>query len=201
MKASVSGASLYSTAMTEKKKYTTCILETTPLKSEELQSGGHDDEMKRRIALCIEVEGPITRALLQKRVLNSFGLFRAGWRLEDHFDEVLNSFSRQLEVEEGVEVYHPASGHAAPFFRPSTKDIRFSHQIPPSEGAAAIKAALEEDGGRLKKAELYRCFLVQLGYSKSGSDLQQLFNKSLAYAVSKGLIKRTSKGLLTVQGL
>ena len=161
------------------------------LSSEDLQGGSWNDEVKRRIASCIETEAPICRSLLLKRVANSFGLYKVGWRLDRYFSSILKDFSSCLRDEEGVAVYH-SKGEREGVFRTASQEIRFSPQIPPSEAANAIVHALENSGKKLRRNEVFRAFLSEFGYSKRGKDLDTLFKKALKYALDNDLVKKSS---------
>ncbi len=177
--------------MTEETAYKMAIFDQLSLSSEDLQSGSWNDEVKRRIASCIETEAPICRSLLLKRVANSFGLYKVGWRLDKYFSDILEDFSFCLKDEEEVAVYHSESEKQG-VFRTDSQEIRFSPQIPPSEAANAIVHVLENSSRKLKRNEVFRAFLSELGYSKRGKDLDTLFKKALKYALDNDLVKKSS---------
>lgn len=176
--------------MIEKIPYVKTELELLPVKSEVLQSGQLNDEVVRRLHSVIECEGPITRELLLKRVINSFDIYKVGWRVNEYFKTVLTGFEKYARDEEGVCVYH-CENERQNCFRPDTKKFRFSHQIPPCEGANVIVKVLEDSSKRLKKDPVYYAFIAELGYKKSGSDLKELFRKSLKYALDSALVLKT----------
>ena len=179
--------------MVEKLEYKVAHFERLSLASTTLQGGDYDALVRERFSACIDTEAPITRSLLLKRVVNSFGLFKVGWRLDNYFKAILEDFSGQLEDECGVAVYHsPCENRHS--FRPNTKDIRFSHQIPPSEAANVIVAILEASSRRMRRKDIYNFFLGQLGYSKTGNDLAELFTRALTYALDQGMVCKSKAG-------
>lgn len=184
--------------MIEKAPYTVATFELIPTPSDVMISGELDEIVLQRLHDCIEIEAPITRALLLKRVINSFDIHKVGWRVNQYFDRMLGTFDSQLVVEMGVPVYHSAN-EKRDCFRPGTKDIRFSHQIPPSEAAYAIVSVLERVRRKLRRKALYPLFYRELGYMKSGSDLDDLFSKSLKWAFQNGLIKRVQTSTYYVE--
>lgn len=179
--------------MIEREVYTVTEFEVIPTPSDVLQSGQLDEIVSQRLRMCIDTEAPITRELLLKRVINSFNVFKVGWRVNEYFKRMLVPLDGCLRDECGVPVYHSENENTAAF-RPDTKAIRFSHQIPPSEAANAIVKVLEDKGRRVKRQELYSAFINILGYSKSGSDLSDLFKKALKYALDNQLVSKTSYG-------
>ena len=72
----------------EKRIYKVAEIEETRKEAEELLSRSLDDEIKERMKAVIEAEAPIRKALLYKRVLNSFGLQKVGSRLLSLFEEL-----------------------------------------------------------------------------------------------------------------
>ena len=72
----------------EKRIYKVAEIEETRKEAEELLSCSLDDEIKERMKAVIEAEAPIRKALLYKRVLNSFGLQKVGSRLLSLFEEL-----------------------------------------------------------------------------------------------------------------
>ena len=105
--------------MIEKIPYVKTELELLPVKSEVLQSGQLNDEVVRRLHSVIECEGPITRELLLKRVINSFDIYKVGWRVNEYFKTVLTDFEKYARDEQGVCVYH-CENERQNCFRPDT---------------------------------------------------------------------------------
>ena len=111
-------------------------------------------------------------------------------RAQEGVDGAELAVEHVAEDEQGVCVYH-CENEMQSCFRPDTKKFRFSHQIPPCEGANVIVKVLEDSSKRLKKDPVYYAFIAELGYKKSGSDLRELFRKSLKYALEAGLVSKT----------
>ncbi len=163
----------------EKKDYTLTDLEFTPRSAEEMLSGSLDDDILARMKKVIETEGPVKESLMFKRVLNSYDLYKNGSRLS----VLLSSLSSRLEypvTEDGEEkVYH--TGKNEDYFRPTPlSEVRYSYQIPYAEGANCILYILENtDKTSYTKSVLFRLFLSQMGYLKSGDQITSLFEGAL----------------------
>ena len=80
--------------MIEKKPYVRVNLPLTPKESSDLLSLSFNEEIKERMEKTIEVEAPIRRTLLYKRVINSFGLLKVGSRLLSLFDSISSELSK-----------------------------------------------------------------------------------------------------------
>ena len=153
--------------MIEKAPYTVATFELIPTPSDVMISGELDEIVLQRLHDCIEIEAPITRTLLLKRVINSFDIHKVGWRVNQYFDRMLGTFDSQLVVE--------------------------------MEAAYAIVSVLERVRRKLRRKALYPLFYRELGYMKSGSDLDDLFSKSLKWAFQNGLIKRVQTSTYYVE--
>ena len=175
----------------EKRIYKVAEIEETRKEAEELLSRSLDDEIKERMKAVIEAEAPIRKALLYKRALNSFGLQKVGSRLLSLFEELSLTLSFPTTLDgDGEVVFHKEEKED--FFRPSPSSaLRYSYQIPHQEGAACILYILETgDKPSLTKGELYRLFLSEMGWDKSGRAIEELFS----YALKDKRIKRSGNG-------
>ncbi len=177
--------------MIELAPYRTTDLEFMPTKPDALLTGQIDDELYRRFDAVIQTEGPITRELLIKRVINSLDIYKASWRLNKHFQLILDRFADRMSEEEGLEVYH-AREERDNVLRTDSRDIRFSYQIPPCEAANALVLVIQESSKRLRKWQLYPLFVRTLGYSKCGSELKILFDKTVRYALEHEKVHRSN---------
>ena len=91
----------------EKRIYKVAEIEETKKEAEELLSRSLDDEIKERMKAVIEVEAPIRKALLYKRVLNSFGLQKVGSRLLSLFEELSLALPFPTTIDgDGEVVFH-----------------------------------------------------------------------------------------------
>ncbi len=164
----------------EKKEYTITAFEVTPKTSEEMLSGAFDDDILSRMERVIESEGPVKESLMFKRVLNSYDLFKNGSRLNG----LLVSVTERLDVpvttdSDGEKVYH--TGKSEDCFRPTPlSEERYSYQIPHAEAANCILYILENgEKNSYRKGELYRLFISEMGYLKSGDQIRSLFEGAL----------------------
>lgn len=177
--------------MIEKKPYQKTELATLKKESEDLLSSLYDEEIKTRMMRTIEVEGPIRRSLLYKRVLNSFSLVKVGSRLLSLFDRLSSEIEVLItEDYDGESIFH--NGEREDFFRPSPNACdRYSYQIPSSEAASCILYILENsEKPSMTKSQLYREFIKEMGWEKSGRAIEEIFNSSLL----DSRIKRSGNG-------
>lgn len=175
----------------EKKEYRIATLAETPRTPDELLSGTFNDEIKERMETVIRIEGPVRESLLYKRVLNSYSLYKNGSLLNELLTSLSSSLSYPVTVDIGAEkVFH--TGEDEDYFRPTPLgETRYSYQIPDWEGANAILYILATgDRSSYTKSELYRLFMAEMGYQRSGDRIEELFQNAL----KDERIKRSGNG-------
>ena len=77
--------------MIEKRAYEKAVFDIIEADSEDFLKGAYKDEAKERILKIIEIEAPITEALLSKRLINSFSIKRLGSSLSEYFDSLMSN--------------------------------------------------------------------------------------------------------------
>ncbi|MGN1163490.1 MAG: DUF3320 domain-containing protein [Candidatus Ornithospirochaeta sp.] len=175
----------------EKREYKCVELEVVERTSEDLLSRELDGEILDRMKKTIETEAPIRRSLLYKRVINSFSLQKLGSRLLPLFDSISTSLPfPTTEDSDGETVFH--STGEEDYFRPTPdSSVRYSYQIPHSEAASAIIHIISSsEKNSWTRSELYRAFLSEMGWEKSGRAIEELFSN----AVTDHRIRRSGNG-------
>lgn len=175
----------------EKREYTKANLEQIELVSDDLLSRTMDEMVLDRMTKTIETEAPIRRSLLYKRVLNSLGMVKVGIRLLELFDTLSSSLSFRISEDgDGETVFHSSEEEA--YFRPTPDSaIRYSYQIPHEEAAICLLYILENgEKNSWTRSDLYKAFLSEMGWEKSGRSIEELFS----YALKDSRIKRSGNG-------
>ena len=176
--------------MYEKRAYEVCQLEPLSPILPEIYSGDLDDEIRSRLYKVIEVESPIEESLLVKRVLNSLSYTKCGHCLEECFRDLLDSLTA-IKTKEGERTIYWKDDKGIDYYRVAPSEVRFSYQIPPSE---AINAALATIKGRSRffsKNQLFEVIIKNLGFTKSGSQLWQLYFDTVELGLKRGDFKIT----------
>lgn len=174
----------------EKKEYIAAELKLLELTPEDLLSGAYAEDLKERMKVVVETEAPVRRSILYKRVINSYGMQKIGSRLIEIFDAIANTLDYVTsEDDNGETVFHFGPED---YFRPTPDStLRYSYQIPYKEGANCIHYILEQgEKNSYTKGELYRLFLEELGYLKSGASIVELYEGSLRWPT----IRRSGNG-------
>ena len=185
--------------MVEKRAYEKAEFDIIEVDSEDFLKGSYKDEAKERILRIIEIEAPITDALLSKRLINSFSIKRLGSSLSEYFDTLIKELEEEgklkREMIRGEIVYHNTASSS--FFRPTPEnpeEIRYSYQIPIEEALNTLIYIFETRKRKFLKKDLLSEFSKELEYQRKGSQVVSLFNKAFEEGKQKGIIKKNSSG-------
>lgn len=164
--------------MVRKTEYVEVDLETRNTIPEEIISRQLDSLIQERMEKTINTEAPIKQSLLFKRVINSLSLEKIGSRILPVFIDIASKLKYETTDDNGESVFHIDNED---YFRPTPDSkIRYSYQIPSSEGANCILYILENsDKNTFSKSDLKKRFLNELEYQKCGAQVEILFSQSL----------------------
>ena len=168
--------------------YQIAELEYTPVTSDDFAQGYYDSQVMDKIRSVIKIEAPISRALLCKRVLNSFAIARMGTRLAAHMDSLLKRMNLRATGKESLffwnEDQHPESYD---IYRPESK--REALDIAPEEVAVAVCRILEEQGALLE-VDLIRETAHQFNYTRLGDNVMASMTRGIVFAEKSGRVVR-----------
>ena len=161
--------------MIEKRKYVIAGLNPMNAGPDMIISGSLDDEIAQRMTEVIRTEAPIRESLLFKRVINSLSMKKVGSRIEPVFKRISTSLPFERTEEDGEAVFHCGDES---FFRTSDDAERYSYQIPFDEAVNCLLYILSREQRIVTKSELLRLFLSELGYEKTGTQIEKLFRNA-----------------------
>ena len=141
-----------------------------------------------QLSNVIQFETPISRSLLCKRVLNSWGISRLGSRIDAYFDELLREVDCLQTTEGGVHCFwmNEEQMNAYIQFRPVSE--RNAVDLPPREIANGIKHVLESQIG-LPIKDLIRVTAQLFGFSRTGNNVESAMMNGIQMAVKLGYVK------------
>ena len=176
--------------------YQIAELEYTPVTSDDFVQGYYDSQVMDKIQSVIKTEAPISRALLCKRVLNSFAIARMGTRLAAHMDYLLKRMNLRTTGKEFLfywnEEQHPESYD---IYRPESK--REALDIAPEEVSVAVCRILKEQGS-LPEEDLIRETAHQFNYTRLGDNVSASMAHGVAYALQFGKIVKSGNTIKAV---
>ncbi|MDE6277435.1 MAG: DUF3320 domain-containing protein [Muribaculaceae bacterium] len=165
------------------REYTLAELDNVSISSDEFVSGMHDRKILAAIATVVEAEAPISKALLCKRVINSFGISRMGPRIASYMDRLLAA-SGYASTGSDAEFYWKKAQDPANYaiYRPVSG--REALDIAPEEIAAAIYRILDEQVS-LPVDNLKREIAQTFNYARLGDNVNAAVQRAIDYAIGK----------------
>jgi hypothetical protein len=155
-----------------------------------------------KMATAINTEGPISKNLLCKRVLQSYGIARMGSRLERRFDDLLKKIHVPTTTHKAVKYFWSANLAPSSYriFRvPENEgERRTAGDLPPEEVACAVYYVLQNQLS-MSQEDLVREVYKELGYSRSGSAVEQAMLDGIGYAKKNDKISIYSDGIVSLQ--
>lgn len=159
--------------------------------------------IQSRIEAVLAVEAPISETLLTRRVLQSFGISRAGSRIQARMDEIYRRMRLKKTIHNGVVVFWNNEQDPNTYVgcRYSGSEIRDIRDVPVQEIANAICAVLHEQIS-MGSDDLVREAAKKTGYTRIGSNVANSLQSAIRYAENQKYIELSSNDryLLTKEG-
>ena len=168
-------------------KYEMCNLEIVLCNSsEEFMFPSNRNKITDQINKVLEVESPISRNLLCKRVLSAWGISKNGSRLNYYFERLFSEMNiRKTSYGNNVffwkQEQHPFAYTPYRYIE-NDYDKRLPDDIPPEEIANAVKQVLIEQIS-LSKDDLIRETAKLFGFSKVGNNVEKAMREGIKLAV------------------
>lgn len=173
----------------EMQTYHVCVLDAVPSGADWFHSPESTELILGQIRKVIQEEGPISRSLLAKRILQAWGITRLGARLDQRFTELLMKIQPEHTEVEGMTFFWPEGIKPSEYgiYRVSTDDTqrRMAEDLPPEEVAVAVKSILSSQIS-LPYDELMKQVVKALGYARSGSALEKSIRLGIHRAIELG---------------
>lgn len=182
------------------KTYQVAALPTCNIPPEEYLYPQKTKQIQNAVLKVLNSEAPISEGLLVRHVLQSFGIARAGSRIQTRTDEILTRMQLQFTVQDGQKFYWADTQNPNTYadFRATGEgdNKRDAKDLPVQEAANAALAVLKEQIG-LPKEDLIRETAKLLGYSRSGNIVVSILSEGIQYAIAHGKIYENQMGYLT----
>ena len=171
-----------------KKKYIYAYLSSSNYSSEVFLFPEYQNYIIKQIQTVIETEAPISRPLLCKRVLQSWGISRLGSRLDTYFDELLSKTDCYQKADKEFVYFWKSEEQMISYstFRPISE--RTALDLPPEEVANGLKYLLEAQIS-LPTNDLTRVTAQFFGFARTGNNVDIAMKQGIREAVKRGYIK------------
>ncbi|GLX65724.1 DUF3320 domain-containing protein [Paenibacillus glycanilyticus] len=171
--------------VTDPLAYAACQLEPVSLGTDLFYSPSSTELILGQIRRVIAEEGPISRSLLAKRVLQAWGITRLGAKLDQRLADLIIRLKPVETVSDGAVFYWPEGAEPSSYdrYRVATEEARRSaEELPIEEVAAAVKAVLASQIS-LPEEDLIKQVVRLLGYARSGNALDRVIRMGIQKAI------------------
>ncbi len=156
-------------------------------------------KISEQIAEVLELESPISKSLMFRRVLGAWGLSRGGARITAHLDGILEAmFIRQSGIGECIflwkETQHPNTldEYRVPENEAGKRD---AEDISPDEIAVAIRDLLKRQLS-MPRIELIRDCARLFGFARLGTKVEEAMQAGVEAALRRGLVKESKDRIM-----
>ena len=170
--------------------YEVCNLDIVrSVSSEDFLQFSNAAKIKKQINQVLEIEAPITRNLLAKRVLAAWGISKLGTRINAQFERLIAESALTQTTKNGDIVFWKNTQHRNNYtgFRVMTitGHKRDAEDIPADEIANGVKEILTHQIS-LPNEDLVREASKLFGFARSGANVENAMKKGIAKAIEKG---------------
>ncbi|MBD5101353.1 MAG: DUF3320 domain-containing protein [Subdoligranulum sp.] len=158
-------------------------------------------EIRSKLQLVIQAEAPVSQSMLSRRVVQSYGIARAGSRIQGHLNTILREMELPTTVQENMVFYwrNDQDPDAYAGFRVSSdgdnrRDVR---DVPLQEIANAVYTVLHEQIS-MGREDLLRETAGKLGYTRLGNNVLSALAAGIRYAQEQGGITAGVNGTLVL---
>ncbi|WP_127492911.1 DUF3320 domain-containing protein [Paenibacillus glycanilyticus] len=165
--------------------YIPCQLEPVTLGTDLFYSPASTELILGQIRQVIREEGPISRSLLAKRVLQAWGITRLGAKLDQRLTDLIVRLKPVETISDGAVFYWPEGSEPSGYdrYRVATEEARrAAEELPAEEVAAAVKAVLAAQIS-LPQEDLIKQVVKLLGYARSGNALDRVIRNGIQKAI------------------
>lgn len=157
------------------------------LSADEFLAPHHADNIRQRISAVISAEAPISRSLLCRKIINSFGISRMGTRIAQHLDHLISDLQPTASGPADAIFYWRRDQTPELYDRYRPQSSREALDIAPEEVAAAICRLLDDQGG-IEEEALPREAARIFGFSRMGDNVAASMQRAIAHSLATGQI-------------
>lgn len=159
--------------------------------SEAWLAADNTSEIKKRIQAILWAEAPITEHLLEKRLINSYGIVRNAVKIRGKLEGILKTMDLKVTADGQTPVYWHISQDPGSysFFRTAENEEskRDVLDIPYREAANAALYVLRKQGA-MSEEELKKQTSLLLGYKSMKGNVELMMDEAVKFAVREKII-------------
>ena len=168
----------------EKIKYEFADLPQTKISPAEFASPANREELQLRTEMLLEIEAPIQRELMIRKLFSSYGVTKQSLTM-DAIEKTLKSVGVKNIKYKGNVFCWKRDQDPGVYSYVRVNPDRSADELPPHEIRNAICLILKQKG-IMNREELITETIYLFGYKRSGSNLKAAINNGLMFAKSNG---------------
>lgn len=170
----------------KQKPYLAVSLNSVPAaNSETIFEFQNRNELKRQIQSLLEIEAPISKGLLYKKVLQAWNTSRAGARLDKYLEGII----KEMNVIETIhhQPFYWNNNTTLDFYRSNDVEKRNMEDIAPEEVIVALEEVVTNNFS-IDEDELLRYLARTFGFAKVGKQIDILLRYTIDRAMKQGVL-------------
>lgn len=168
-------------------KYQASVLCPVDIASDAFYLSENRTRILSQLTTVLQTEAPISRSLLCKKVLISWGISRLGTRLDTYFETLFEQLPYYRTEHDGITFCWNSEVQFNSYTLYRTGSGRDAVDLPPEEVANGIKHIVTNEIS-LPTADLSRSCAQLFGFARSGSNVEAAIQRGLKEALRKGYI-------------
>lgn len=177
-------------------------LDCAPMSAEALLAPENTKQVRQMLEEILKGEAPISQALLLRRLLQAVGIPRAGTRIQERIEMLLNGMKLGTTDQGGMRFYWLPDQDPERYdsCRPAREEDgrREPRDVPEQETASAIRQILAQQVG-LPREDLLRLTAKTLGYPRMGTQVSAMAESGLRWAMSRGQTYLDDRGYVQLR--
>lgn len=168
--------------------YKQCPIDKCGIRSEEFTEPYYTEIVVKQIRRVLEVESPISRNQLCRRVLSMWDISRIGVRIDKYFESIFTRINLKRTAVSDREVFFWRDDQNPDDYMYYRKFMEKASDISPEEVSVAVKELLEEQIS-LPKEELIKEVARLFGFLRSGLVVRKSMQNGIEKAIDRGFAR------------
>jgi len=184
---------------TKQQPYIAHILDVIPnANSEMIYDFQYRNHIKQQIQSVVEIEAPISKSLLYKKVLRAWNISRAGAKLDKHLENIIDEMDL-VQTQHLQPFYRMANSSSTQnYYRSNDIEKRNIEDIAPEEIIVALQEVVINNLS-IEKDELLRYLARTFGFAKVGKQIDSILHYAIDLAVKEDKVKQENERIKIVE--
>lgn len=143
--------------------------------------------IKQQIKSLVDVESPISKSLLYKKILQAWNTSRAGSKLDQHLEEIIKEMNLVQTIHH--QPFYWSNNLNLEYYRSNDIEKRNMEDIAPEEILVALQEVMANNLS-IEEDELFRYLARIFGFSKVGRQIDTILRYVIETAVQNGKVKK-----------